>query len=240
MAVNVNNVYQKVLALANKEQRGYITPQEFNYFADIAQLEIFENYLHDLKTAHLKPTKNEDFIDEIDMLRDRASLHHVDAAITHVSSNAFTLPTDVYALISLSLSGRKLEEIKNEDEYTRLILNPKTSPQALGDNTGGVFYRNEGQVVVYATNNDGTLAGSSAVPFASYYKKPDTPDWGYVVINGKALYNSATSTNFDLHESEENNLVMRILELSGITLKDQVLTETALRDQAKTKAEKNN
>ena len=44
MAVNVNNVYQKVLAIANKEQRGYITPQEFNLFADKAQLEIFENY----------------------------------------------------------------------------------------------------------------------------------------------------------------------------------------------------
>ena len=33
---------------------------------------------------------------------------------------------------------------------------------------------------------------------------------------------------------------MRILELSGITLKDQALTETALRDQAGDKAEKNN
>ena len=39
--VSVDNVYQKVLALANKEQRGYITPQEFNLFADHAQMEIF-------------------------------------------------------------------------------------------------------------------------------------------------------------------------------------------------------
>ena len=27
MAVSINTVYQTVLALANKEQRGYITPQ---------------------------------------------------------------------------------------------------------------------------------------------------------------------------------------------------------------------
>ena len=47
--VNINSVYQKVLALANKEQRGYITPQEFNLFADKAQLEIFENYFIKLK-----------------------------------------------------------------------------------------------------------------------------------------------------------------------------------------------
>ena len=31
--VSIDTVYQRVLALANKEQRGYITPQEFNLFA---------------------------------------------------------------------------------------------------------------------------------------------------------------------------------------------------------------
>ena len=56
MAVNIDNVYQKVLALANKEQRGYITPQEFNLFADKAQNEIYENYFHGFKTATKKPS----------------------------------------------------------------------------------------------------------------------------------------------------------------------------------------
>ena len=48
MAVNVDTVYQKVLAIANKEQRGYITPQEFNLFANQAQLDIFERYFYDM------------------------------------------------------------------------------------------------------------------------------------------------------------------------------------------------
>ena len=39
--VIIDTVYQKVLAFANKEQRGYITPQEFNLYADQAQKEIF-------------------------------------------------------------------------------------------------------------------------------------------------------------------------------------------------------
>ena len=41
--ISVDTVYQKVLSISNKEQRGYITPQEFNLFADKAQMEIFEN-----------------------------------------------------------------------------------------------------------------------------------------------------------------------------------------------------
>jgi hypothetical protein len=46
--ISIDTVYQKVLALANKEQRGYITPQEYNLFADHAQMEIFEQYFYDL------------------------------------------------------------------------------------------------------------------------------------------------------------------------------------------------
>ena len=36
--IRVDTVYQRVLALANKEQRGYITPQEFNLFANQVQM----------------------------------------------------------------------------------------------------------------------------------------------------------------------------------------------------------
>ena len=48
MAVSVDRVYQTVLAIANKEQRGYITPQEFNLFANQVQNSIFEQYFYDL------------------------------------------------------------------------------------------------------------------------------------------------------------------------------------------------
>jgi len=44
MAVSIDTVYQKVLAILNKEQRGYVTPQEFNLFANRAQLDLFEQY----------------------------------------------------------------------------------------------------------------------------------------------------------------------------------------------------
>ena len=47
MAVSVDTVYQRVLAIANKEQRGYITPQEYNLLANQAQMQIFESYFFD-------------------------------------------------------------------------------------------------------------------------------------------------------------------------------------------------
>ena len=47
MAISVDTIYQRVLAIANKEQRGYITPQEFNLLANQAQRSIFESYFFD-------------------------------------------------------------------------------------------------------------------------------------------------------------------------------------------------
>jgi hypothetical protein len=48
MPVSIDTVYQRVLAISNKEQRGYITPIEFNLLANQAQLEIFDQYFYDL------------------------------------------------------------------------------------------------------------------------------------------------------------------------------------------------
>jgi hypothetical protein len=52
MAINVNTVYQTVLLILNKEQRGYITPQEFNNIANQVQLEIFNSYFPDGNQAN--------------------------------------------------------------------------------------------------------------------------------------------------------------------------------------------
>ena len=67
---------------------------------------------------------------------------------------------------------------------------------------------------------------SGAVVDCESIAKPADVEWGYVVINKKALYNANTSTNFQLHDSEEDSLVNRILELSGIVMNKIGLTQT--------------
>ena len=69
--VNIDTVYQRVLAFANKEQRGYITPQEFNLFANQAQLEVFEQYFYDLNQAARVHGNDTVYADVDDMLEER-------------------------------------------------------------------------------------------------------------------------------------------------------------------------
>ena len=74
MAISVDRVYQKVLALANKEQRGYITPQEFNLFADHAQMDIFEQYFYDLEQRQRAPGNELDYADMVTNLEEKISM----------------------------------------------------------------------------------------------------------------------------------------------------------------------
>ena len=74
MAVSIDKVYQKVLAFANKEQRGYITPQEFNLFADQAQMEIFEQYFYDINQWTRQHGNNHPYSDMVTNLQEKIDL----------------------------------------------------------------------------------------------------------------------------------------------------------------------
>ena len=63
--VSVDTVYQRVLAIANKEQRGYVTPQEFNLIANQAQSEIFEDYFTQMNVAKQAPGNESEYSDVI-------------------------------------------------------------------------------------------------------------------------------------------------------------------------------
>ena len=53
----------------------------------------------------------------------------------------------------------------------------------------------------------------------TYIKKPSTPNWTYAVVNKRAMYNATTNTeNFELHASEEIQLVNKILKLAGLAI----------------------
>ena len=100
MSVSINNVYQQVLAISNKEQRGYITPQEFNLFARKAQNEIFESTFQDYKDAYLN---SEQFIGQhnsLNMLKEKMNPFKVEDNAVSVTSGVgeitLTAGTSVY------------------------------------------------------------------------------------------------------------------------------------------------
>ena len=215
MAVNINSVYQKVLTLLNKEQRGYLTPQEFNLLADRAQNEIYENYFHKARTSNAKIKDDDQYTDTLEMIEAKLSPFFTTNTNTNVSSGVMTLPSDVYKLDIIKVGTNLTTEVNKKEEH--FIT-------SLGE-TGTVLYPTSNRpIFTRITSTTVRITPSptnGATCTISYYKAPTTPSWGYVVVNEKALYNSNTSVNFLLAESEEEPLVSKILMLSGVVTKQQ-------------------
>ena len=84
--VNIDTVYQRVLALANKEQRGYITPQEFNLFANQAQMDIFEQYFYDRAQFGRIPGNKTMYADPVDILEEKIEIFQLAESLGSVES----------------------------------------------------------------------------------------------------------------------------------------------------------
>jgi len=96
MAINVNTVYQTVLLILNKEQRGYMTPVEFNKIGTQSQLEIFETYFDSLNQQLRVPQANTDYADRVVNLDEKISIFkEFGNAPSISSSNVFNLPQQI-------------------------------------------------------------------------------------------------------------------------------------------------
>ena len=234
--ININSVYQKVLVIANKEQRGYLTPQEFNLLADKAQLDILDGYFHDVKTAYHKPKNQTGFSDEMEMLSEKLQPFRSTENINYNSNDGYlTLPTNLYRLITVSREEREITELSKRE-----VLLTESNPLTKATIKRSVYVRESSSAIkIYPLPqlNVGQFEISFEVQF---FKKPTKPNWGYVVVSEKPLYNSSSSTDFELQLSEEGVLIGRILELAGITINKPELTQAAMVDNQVTLQKQNN
>ena len=207
MSVKIDTVYQRVLALANKEQRGYITPQEFNLLANQAQMEIFEEYFYDQNQADRNLKNSTEFSNVDEMLDEKISYFKTQKTIA-APGGIGILPTDLYRLGMVQNVNGLLEiEQMTEEE---LIYN-NNSPLAKPNSLYPAYVRiNNDKIQLYP--------GTVSKCLVNYVHRPMDCKWDYVVVNEKALYNATTSVDFDIHRAEESQLVYRILALAGITI----------------------
>ena len=99
MAINIDTVYQRVLAIANKEQRGYITPQEFYLFDNKVQFDIFEDYFFKLSAIEFGTKNDSEYHDVKKILLEKiAPFENLHQDMSAVSGQTATLPTNVYRL----------------------------------------------------------------------------------------------------------------------------------------------
>ena len=219
MAVNVDTVYRTVLLIINKEQRGYITPDEFNKIATQVQLDIFNEYFEDLNQQLRAPGNDSEYSDRIKNLEEKIAIFQTEGTCSP-TAGGFNIPSvsDFYKLGTVIYNEDKEVQYVQPNELLELNLSPITKPSTYWP----VYTFKNFIIKVYPTT---ITTGISC----TYVRKPINPIWNFTSLppTYQYVYSQSTSQDFELHPIEQTNLITRILLYSGIVIKDPQIVQAA-------------
>ena len=218
MAINVDLVYKTVLLILNQQQRGYITPDEFNKVGNQVQQGIFEKYMSDLNQQLRIPENDSEYANRVKNLDEKLERFKLIAAPTFAVDHFTTgsLP-NFYRLGTVIYNDLIEAQMVERNEWYKIKKAPLVAPTKAQP----VFLYEQNKLFVFPT----TIITDVQV---SYLKKPVLINWAYTVGGlGQFLYDAANSVNFELHPSEEVDVVTGILLYSGVIIQDPTIIQIA-------------
>ena len=180
MSVSVDTVYKTTLLILNKEQRGYLTPDEFNKIGSQVQREIFERYFEDINQNVRAQQTDFDYANRVYNTDEKISEFKTELSLTQSAATDppfdkyFPLPSDLYRLGSLCYSGGiNAVEIQRltRNEYYNIAKSPLTKPSK----SCPVYLQEDNKVMVFPNEDISNMVK------VQYVKKPEDIRWGYSV-----------------------------------------------------------
>lgn len=221
MAVNVDIVYKTVLLILNKEQRGYMTPDEFNKIGSQVQREIFEAYFEDLNQQVRIPQTDMEYSDRIAITDEKIAEFKIENNATHTTGGIFDLPSDLYRLGSLTFEDSNIFPVEIQRVGRADFYNIRKSPLTAPTTTHPIYLYEDNKALVYPTTINGKVK-------VQYVKKPTDIQWAFTVNNvGAYEYDSVNSVDFELHNSERTEVILKILLYQGIVIRDPQIVQVA-------------
>jgi hypothetical protein len=217
----IDTAFQVIKTVMNKELRGNFTPTEGNLVAKQVQDEIFRGYFEDAnrdKVRFNRGLANLNFANLPFVQRQRIEQFQASATLAFNDPD-FTLPANLYLIKDNGITtsgGVVIQEMEsNKFGYmNNSLAAPSTSFP--------VYTRKANTIQVYpASINTGVVC--------NYLRTPADPNWTYTVVGGTELFNPADVDyqDFELHESEFSNIVVRMLSYFGINIREAEVTQYA-------------
>ena len=183
MAINVDTVYKTVLLILNSEQRGYMTPDEFNRIGSQVQRQIFEAYFEDLNQQLRVPQSDVEYSNRVAITDEKIAefktenIQSVPAdKKTITGTNPFVVPSELYRLGSISYEPNTstYKEIQRvgRAEFYNIRKAPLTSPSL----EYPIYLYEDNKTIVYPQ----TIVDPGNIKM-QYVKKPTDIRWGYTV-----------------------------------------------------------
>jgi len=228
----INEVRNTVLSILAKDNRGYITPFEFNLFAKQAQLDVFERYIYLYSNAIIKQNTRahgEGYADVPKKLSEVLDTFYKVDTLTYTAPY-FEAPSDSYFIQKLVLNGNKEIEKVSHQKSLYLLASNLTAPS--------VSYP-----IYTLQNNDGTTTSISnftvypntiiANVDAHYLRYPKEPKWTYTSVGGDPLFNQSAVDyqDFEMPLSDFSDLVVKILQYSGVSIREEEVMAAAKAEE---------
>jgi hypothetical protein len=213
------------MSIINKDNNGYITPEEFNSFAKQAQLEIFNQYFVDFKNSKLADFKFGETSGYSDITK------QLDQTIDYFSENVplvynsgtqtFAMPAGWFLLNALYYNQKEIEHVDQRNVY-RLLQSNLTAPNTLYP----AYVMQGNDITIYpltVINNVETY----------YIRFPFDPKWTYTLVNGSPLFNQSANDyqDFELTTSDFPKLVVKICEYAGTSIREQEVVANAKQEE---------
>lgn len=223
----INDVRNTVLSIISKDNRGFITPFEFNLFAKQAQLEIFGQYVYNYSNAINKQNARmhgEGYTDIPKNMGEVIDLFSAFTATTYnIGTSKFNFPSDYYFLEKLIYNNStEIEKVSH-----RKILNLVNSNLTAPTTKYPVYTMDESGLLVYPT----TITSNVTIQYLRY---PKDPNWTYnQTLGGDPLFNPSDPNyqDFELPLDDFANLVIKILEYAGISIREQEVVSAAKAEE---------
>jgi hypothetical protein len=233
--VNINTVYTTVLYILNKEQRGYVTPAEFNSLAALVQDEIFQSYFPDGNQLNRFNQNNQQNDTEFfNMFKDSAYKLYPFERTASFTYNAgagilgweytgagtiFKLGEIISTYNTTNPQYDSITELASQSDFSKITRSALTAP-----------------TMQYPLCTTGTGPNNSVLIKVSPQPNvlnvnalftPVTPEWKFTIGSlGQYIY-SSSSIDFELDISEQINLIIGILKYCGIIIRDPEIIQTA-------------
>jgi hypothetical protein len=233
----IQQVYEAVLAILNKNNYGYLTPADFNLYAQQAQLDLFEDVFYQYNNQINKENVRQQGTGYADIkkgLVEVIDMFSVTAALTTGTNNTYQMPSVnttgsdyyfvnkvlVYAANGITFTGEA--ERVSQSKITLLNNSIYTAPT-----TTYPAYTTEGSILtVFPT----TIVAQGQVK-AQYIRYPATPMWTYVSLGAAQQPQfsvTASYQDFELPLDYFQDLVNKILQFAGMEIREPEVVQYAL------------
>jgi hypothetical protein len=221
MAINVDTVYKTVLLILNNEQRGYMTPDEFNKIGSQVQRQIFEAYFEDLNQQLRIPQSDMEYSDRVAITDEKIAEFKTE--LNPTGTNPFIVPDNLYRLGSITYepNASTYKEIQRVGRAE--IYNIRKAPLTAPTTNYPIYLYEDNKALVYPD----TITNAAHVKM-QYVKKPTDVNWAYTTGSlGQLVYDTANSIDFELHNSERTEVVLKMLLYQGVVIRDPQIVQVA-------------